>query len=90
MCLAIPGKVIRISADIPDLKMARVDFDGVVKNICIEWVNVEEGDYVLAHAGVALCRVDEEEAERTIVNFRRLLMNMEVEENYPLIIENND
>ena len=77
MCLAIPGKLILTNTDIPDLKMARVDFDGVTKNICIEWVDVDEGDYILAHAGVALCKVNEEEAERTICNFRKLLSGIE-------------
>ncbi len=84
MCLAIPGKVIHINMDLPDLKMARVDFDGIIRNICVEWVDVEEGDYVMAHAGVALCSIDEIEAEKCISDFRRILLDIEIEDNYPI------
>ena len=38
MCLAAPGKVISINQSIPDLRMAKVDFSGVIKDICIEWL----------------------------------------------------
>ncbi|HDJ33086.1 MAG TPA: HypC/HybG/HupF family hydrogenase formation chaperone, partial [Bacteroidetes bacterium] len=38
MCLAIPGKIISIDRSNPDLVMAKVDFAGVKKDICIQWV----------------------------------------------------
>ena len=65
MCLAVPGKIISIDRSIPEMTMAKVDFGGILKNICIEWVDVKQGDYILAHAGIAISVVDEKEAERT-------------------------
>ena len=49
MCLAIPGKIISIDTA-HELKMATVDFHGVRKEICIEWIDAGIGDYILAHA----------------------------------------
>lgn len=77
MCLAIPGKIVSIDLSIPDLKMARVDFGGVMKNICIEWTDVEEGEYILAHAGVALCKVDKQEALHSISEFHKIIDGIE-------------
>ena len=34
MCLAVPGKVISIDESNPELRMAKVNFGGVNKNIC--------------------------------------------------------
>ncbi len=57
----------------PDLAMAKVDFAGVIKDICVQWVPwVTEGDYVLAHVGTALNRIDEKEALETIELLREM------------------
>lgn len=56
MCLAIPGRIVSIDDSIPELKMAKVDFSGIVKSICVQWVDVSIGDYVLAHAGMGYLR----------------------------------
>lgn len=72
MCLAIPGKIISIDRTEPDLTMARVDFSGIIKNICIQWVDVKEGDYVLAHAGMAISVVNRQEAEETLEDLQKL------------------
>ena len=45
MCLAVPGKIISIDRSIPEMTMAKVDFGGILKNICIEWVDVKQGLY---------------------------------------------
>lgn len=46
--------------------MARTNFGGVVKQICLTYMpEVQVGDYVLVHVGVAIGKVDEAEAERT-------------------------
>ena len=67
MCLAVPGKVVSINESNPDLKMAKVNFAGVVKEVCVQWLpEVTEGDYVLAHVGMALNIVDEKEAIKTL------------------------
>ena len=73
MCLAVPGKVISIDKNNTDLIMAKVNFSGVIKDICVQWVpEVKEGDYVLAHVGMALNILDEEEALETIELIREL------------------
>jgi hydrogenase expression/formation protein HypC len=65
MCLAIPGKVIE-SFEQRGLRMARVQFGGITREACLEYVpDTKVGDYVLVHVGFALSRVDEQEAERT-------------------------
>ena len=67
MCLAVPGRVISIDKTNADLVMAKVNFSGIVKEICVQWLpEVHEGDYILAHVGMALNILDEEEALQTI------------------------
>jgi len=73
MCLAVPGKILSIDESNPDLKMARVDFSGVVKEICVQWLpEAGEGDYILAHVGMALNVLDEDEALETLRLLREL------------------
>lgn len=67
MCLAVPGKIISIDETNPDLKMAKVNFGGVMKDICIQWLpDVKVGEYILAHVGFALNKIDEKDAEETL------------------------
>jgi len=67
MCLAVPGKIISIDEKNPELVMAKVNFAGVTKDICIQWIDEPKiGEYVLAHVGFALNKIDEEDAEETI------------------------
>ena len=75
MCLAVPGKIISIDQRIEDLAMAKVDFGGIIKNICIQWVDVAEGDYILAHAGMAISVVDTQEAEQTLADLKQLTID---------------
>ena len=64
MCLAVPGKIVSIDDSDPQLKMARVKFGGIVKEVCIQWIDdATEGDYVMAHVGTALSKVDEADAK---------------------------
>ena len=66
MCLAVPGKIIEI---IPTegLKMSKMDFGGVIREICIETIpEAKLGDYAIVHAGFALNLISEEEAMETI------------------------
>jgi hydrogenase expression/formation protein HypC len=73
MCLAVPGKVISIDQSDPELKMAKVDFSGVIKDISVLWLpEVKVGDYILAHVGMALNTIDEEDAEETLRLLREL------------------
>ena len=65
MCLAIPGEVLSIEGDDPLLRLGRVSFGGVVKEISLALVpEADVGHYVLVHAGVAIGLIDEDEAEK--------------------------
>lgn len=65
MCLAIPGKVVKTFTH-SGMHMARVQFGGVVRDACLEYVpDTQVGEYVLVHVGFALSRIDEQEAQRT-------------------------
>ncbi|WP_370860681.1 HypC/HybG/HupF family hydrogenase formation chaperone [Parabacteroides faecis] len=72
MCLAVPGKIISIDRSVPDLAMAKVDFSGVTKDICVQWVDAAEGDYILAHAGMSISVVNAREAEETLEDLKKL------------------
>lgn len=72
MCLAIPGKVEQITCD-GDVRMGRVNFGGVVKNVCLDYVpEVGVGDYTIVHVGFALSKIDEESALETLELFRKM------------------
>jgi hydrogenase expression/formation protein HypC len=63
MCLGIPGKVIKTYHE-HDVLMGKVDFSGVIKQVCLEHVpDVKVGQYVLVHVGFALSSIDEAEAQ---------------------------
>lgn len=70
MCLAVPGKIVKINGDI-----AKVDYGGIVRNANISLVDVKEGDYVIVHAGFAIQVLDEREAKETIKIFEEILKN---------------
>ncbi|MHB8580781.1 MAG: HypC/HybG/HupF family hydrogenase formation chaperone [Ignavibacteriaceae bacterium] len=71
MCLAVPGKIESIDESNPNLKMAKVNFGGIVKDICIDWITEPKvGEYILAHVGFALNKIDEEGAEETLKMLR--------------------
>ncbi len=64
MCLGIPGKVVELYRE-HDLLMGKVDFGGVFKRVCLEYVpDIAVGQYALVHVGFALTRLDECEAQR--------------------------
>ena len=72
MCLAIPGRVEEITDD-GLIRMGRVNFGGVVKNVCLDYVpEVGVGDYTIVHVGFALSKIDEATAEQTLADFRAL------------------
>ena len=72
MCLAVPGKVVEIR-DQDDTRMATVDFGGIMKSVCLEFVpDIEVGDYTIVHVGFALQRLDEASALQTLELFRQM------------------
>jgi len=67
MCLGIPGEIIEITPDRPDL--AVVDVVGVRRTINIGLLTEDEakpGAWVLVHVGFAMSRIDELEAAATL------------------------
>lgn len=63
MCLGIPGEVIEIDEERPDL--AKVAVSGVTRMINIGLLSDDppvSGDWVLIHVGFALSKIDEAEA----------------------------
>ncbi len=72
MCLAIPGKVVETYQE-HEMLMGKVDFGGVAKRICLEYVpEVRIGEYVLVHVGFALSVIDEQEAKQVFSYLREM------------------
>ncbi|HXG00701.1 MAG TPA: HypC/HybG/HupF family hydrogenase formation chaperone [Bacteroidota bacterium] len=66
MCLAIPGKVLRVDRESQPV-MGDVSFGGVTKRVCLEWIpDIREGEYVIVHVGFAISKMDEREALETL------------------------
>ncbi|TRO61877.1 HypC/HybG/HupF family hydrogenase formation chaperone [[Eubacterium] cellulosolvens] len=62
MCLAIPGKIMKIDGD-----LAKVDFgDGTAREVNSSLVDVKIGQYVIVHAGFAIEILDEKAAKETL------------------------
>ncbi len=73
MCLGIPGKIESWIERDPLFATALIDFNGTQRICHLACVpEAEVGDYVIVHAGLAICRVDPDEAERTLAEFERL------------------
>ena len=65
MCLAIPGKILD-TREIDGIRLGRVQFGGVTRQAYLDFVpEAATGDYVMVHVGMAISKVDEEEARRT-------------------------
>lgn len=72
MCLAVPGRVVGVE-DRDGTPMARVDFGGVAKDVCLAYVpDARVGEYVIVHVGFALQRLDEESARASLELFEQL------------------
>ncbi|WP_053789210.1 HypC/HybG/HupF family hydrogenase formation chaperone [Streptomyces sp. XY332] len=77
MCLAVPGRVLDIGEK-DGTRMATVDFGGVVKEVCLEYLpDLQVGEYAIVHVGFALQRLDEESAKQTLELFAQLGMLQE-------------
>ncbi len=65
MCLAIPGQILSISDANPLMRMGKVSFGGIVKEINLAYVpEAVVGDYVIVHVGFAISTIDAQEAQR--------------------------
>lgn len=73
MCLAVPGKVVRWVDHQPTFARAEVEFAGIRRMCHMACVpDAVEGDYVLVHAGIAITRIDSEEAQRVLQDLASL------------------
>lgn len=73
MCLGVPGKVVDIVRHELGMQMGRVQFGGIVKEVCLSFLpDIEPGEYVIVHAGFAISRIDEEEAAKTLEILRQM------------------
>ena len=72
MCLAIPGKIKDIDLLYNGtVRMAKVSFGGITKEASLEMLpQADVGDYVLVHVGVAISKVDEDEAQKVFEYLR--------------------
>jgi hydrogenase expression/formation protein HypC len=85
MCLAVPGRVLEITAE-QDLLFGKVEFSGISKQICLELVpDVKVGEFVIVHVGFALARIEEAEAQRVL----KLLDEMAVSDELGVFDEAN-
>jgi len=74
MCLGIPAKVIEIE----DANQGKVDYLGTkVKTNFALLDDVKPGDWVIVHAGFAITKLDEEEAQETLEMLREIAQHSE-------------
>lgn len=72
MCLAIPSKIVRIDHD---TCMGEIDTMGVTREANFSLVDdeVAVGDWVLVHVGLAISRIDADEAQKTLAMYREII-----------------
>ncbi len=62
MCWAVPARIVSI-----DGELGKVDLAGAVREVGLMLLDEPQvGQYVLVHAGFAIQKVDEEEAQETL------------------------
>ncbi len=80
MCLGIPGKITEIY-EVEGLKMGQLDFSGVTRETCLEYVpEAKVGQYALVHVGFAINVLEEDEAQETLALIREVIAFSETEE----------
>ncbi len=66
MCLGVPGKIVEINEK-NGLQMAKVDFGGIFREACLEYVpEAQVGEYCIIHVGFAISLLSESEAMETL------------------------
>lgn len=69
MCLSVPMKVVEIREE-----GGLAEIGGMSREVDLRFLpHVEVGDYVIVHAGFALQKLDQEEAEETLSLLREML-----------------
>ncbi len=73
MCLAVPGRIEKIFQK-DGLKMARVDFGGAIREVCLDYVpEAKVGDYCIIHVGFAISLLSEKEARETLAMLNEIM-----------------
>ncbi|MGC8855282.1 MAG: HypC/HybG/HupF family hydrogenase formation chaperone [Anaerolineae bacterium] len=68
----MPGKIVEIF-EREGLRMARVDYGGVFRETCLEYVpEAKVGDYCVIHVGFAISLLSEAEAQETLDLLRQI------------------
>ncbi len=68
MCLAVPMKIVELKGD-----TALVERDGIRRTARVNFLkDPKPGEYVMIHAGFAIERLTEEQAEEDLAAFREL------------------
>ena len=76
MCLGIPAKV----TEIDESNLGKIDYLGTKIKVNLALVeNVEVGDWVIVHAGYAISKLNEEEAQETLSLLREYLQHEQSE-----------
>jgi hydrogenase expression/formation protein HypC len=71
MCLGVPGRIVSLEPDPLGMTMGRVNFSGIIKQVCMAYVpDAEVGEYVVVHVGFAISKIDEEEAAQVFEYLR--------------------
>ena len=74
MCLAVPMQVVSLDGD-----MAVCELDKVRREASVAMIeNPQVGDFVLIHAGFAIEKLDQKEAEENLVYFRDMIARGEL------------
>jgi hydrogenase expression/formation protein HypC len=72
MCLGVPGKIVE-TFEKGGLQMAKVDFGGVFREACLEYVpEAQVGEYCIIHVGFAISLLSESEAMETLDLLRQI------------------
>lgn len=73
MCLGVPGKITEIYTA-GGLRMGKVDFGGVVREACLEYVpEAVVGEYTVIHVGFAISLLSEAEALASLETINELI-----------------
>jgi len=74
MCLSIPVRIVSI-----DGSMAEVSAGGAIFKAGLHMIeNAKVGDYILLHAGFAIQKISEKEAEETLSLFEEMNTSLDV------------
>ncbi|MBF4468864.1 MAG: HypC/HybG/HupF family hydrogenase formation chaperone [Methanobrevibacter arboriphilus] len=78
MCIAAPAQIVEINQE---EKIGFVDFGGVKQQVKLDLVDeIEEGKYVLVHAGYAIEVLDDQTAKESLEAWDELLEILDEED----------